>query len=63
MASYFKEICDVQKLLWANDDLMTQDILFQLQDKVANLALKIANSEKKGAELVKQFPFLYRMGE
>ena len=55
----YNEIKMIQKLLWKDDDLMHQETLFELQEQVANLALKIANREKKTAQLVKDFPHLY----
>ena len=55
----YKDIKRVQELLWKDDDLMNQETLFELQELVAELTLKIANREKKTAQLVKDFPHLY----
>ena len=59
----FDTLCELQKLAWANDDLMTQDTLFDLQDKLATLSLSVASkiSPLKVDSLVKQFPWLYEV--
>ena len=38
---------------------MNQETLFELQDCVAELALRIAKKENKTKELIADFPFLY----
>ena len=55
----YNEIKKIQKLLWKDDDMMNQETLFELQELVAEFALKIANREKKVSQLLKDFPFLY----
>ena len=59
--NYYDSIAEILKLLFEEDDMMSQDNLFEVQDKVANLALRIALNEKKGAKLVKAFPYLYQI--
>ena len=55
----YKQIKKVQELLWKDDDMMNQETLFELQECVADLALKIATKENKTKELAEDFPFLY----
>lgn len=49
----------IQEMLWRDDDRMNQETLFALQDYVAELALNVANKERKVDKLVKKFPWLY----
>ena len=41
-------------------ELSDQEDLYELQELVANFALKVAENEGKVEQLVKKFPFLYR---
>jgi len=59
---YFKSICEIQKIAWRDDDCMNQDTLFELQDKIAQLALRIASAEHKVDDLVSAFPWIYTVG-
>lgn len=59
----YEDLEKIQEMLWRNDDLMDQDTLFELQDYVAELILKVAEKEGKVDELVKRFPFLYQVKE
>ena len=59
----YKELAEINKILWRSDDCISQDDLFEVQDKVAELLLKVANKEKKGEQLVKDFPWLYKVKE
>ena len=63
MPKYYKDIAEIQKLIWMGDDMIDQDNLFEVQDKIASLALRIAEDEKCVGTLVKEFPFLYKCGE
>lgn len=56
----YKELKHIQKLLWQSDDLMNQDTLYELQDYVAELTLKIAQQEKKTDDLMEHFKWLYK---
>jgi hypothetical protein len=47
-------------LLWKNDDNMSQDTLFELQENMAKLLLEVAQTEGKTKNLIKSFPFLYQ---
>lgn len=57
--TYYDKIKEIQNLAWKNDDLMMQDDLFELQEKIADLALEIAQKEHKTDDLVKSFKGLY----
>lgn len=60
---YFGMICDIQETAWRDDDLMSQDTLFELQEKIADLAMLIANNENRMDDLVNAFHWLYRRCE
>ncbi|NLY38596.1 MAG: hypothetical protein GX044_04755 [Firmicutes bacterium] len=58
---FFNDLLEIQKLLWKNDDLMEQETLFELQDKVSELALKMAGDNPlKQDLLLREFPWLYK---
>ena len=59
----YEKLEKIQELLWRNDDLMDQDTLFELQDKVAELILEVAGKEgpKTVDRLVSKFPWLYKV--
>lgn len=63
MSKHYEDVKAIQQLVWANDDLMSQDVLFALQEKIADFALKIAYEEKKVDDLVKTFPWLYERSD
>jgi len=54
----------IQEMLWREDDLMSQDTLFELQEFVADVILDVAKFEGDGKvdDLVKSFPWLYVYG-
>jgi len=55
-----KRLIKVQKLLWNNDDLMNQETLFDLQDEVQTLVLKVAEDTNSTDIILKEFPWLYK---
>lgn len=55
-----KRLIKVQKLLWKNDDLMNQETLFNLQDEVQTLVLKVAEDTNSTDIILKEFPWLYK---
>lgn len=55
-----KRLIKVQKLLWKNDDLMNQETLFDLQDEVQTLVLKVAEDTNSTDIILKEFPWLYK---
>lgn len=54
---------EVLRLAWEGDDLMSQDTLFEIQDKLANLALITAVAARQEEDLVREFPYIYTFGE
>lgn len=56
----YDEVKAILNLAWKNDDLMTQEVLFQLQDAVGSLALSIAEDENSVEDLIKSFPWAFR---
>ena len=61
--SIYDDVIKIQEIIWRNDDadILFEEDLFELQDLVAKLALKLAAVEGKVDELVKKFPWLYEM--
>lgn len=45
----------INKLLWKNDDLLSQEDLFEAQEEMAKLLLDVAKSEHKEEDLIKSF--------
>ena len=57
--SDYDRIVEIQKIAWRDDDRMDQENLFELQEKIAEFALEIANKAHKVDELAQTFPWLY----
>lgn len=57
----YNDLREIQNLVWQSDDLMTQDTLFEIQDKLADLMLKVAIAAGKEENLARSFPWLYRI--
>jgi len=55
----YEKLKKIQTLIWRDDDLMSQDTLFELQEEFTNLLLEVAQKENKTEDLVKSFPWLY----
>ena len=63
MVGVYAKLVELQGILWRDDDLMSQDALFEAQELVANLTLEVCFAAgKTGEELVEKFPWLYRKG-
>jgi ribulose 1,5-bisphosphate carboxylase large subunit-like protein len=56
----YTQIKEIQKLVWKDDDLILQETLFELQDRIAVLALIIAKNENKTGDLINSFSWLYK---
>ena len=54
---YGKRIAELAEMFC--DDCMEQEVLFDAQDRMANLVLDVAYDEKKDNKLTKDFPWLY----
>ena len=66
----FKQIVELQKLMWVNDDCMDWETLANAQDKLASFALTYAGKLNLGGlnpkhvdTLCEQFPWLYETQE
>jgi len=59
----YNELKEILKLSFKDDDRMDQDTLFDLQDRMTDLTLRIAQKENKTDDLVKSFPWLYKVEE
>lgn len=59
----FNELIIINTLAWQDDDIMRQETLFDVQEKVANLLLAVAQDIGNPALRVicKAFPYLYSM--
>ena len=55
----YNELKRIQSIVWQDDDMMTQDTLFDVQERLADLTLKAANDIGKAEELAADFPWLY----
>jgi len=55
----YNKLRDIQKLIFKGDDRMDQDDLFELQEKIAELTLEVAQKEEKTEQLIKDFKWLY----
>lgn len=53
---------NVNVMLWKNDDMMSQDTLFELQHLFGNILLSVAIDEDKLDDLESSFPWLYERG-
>ena len=60
MKTHYSQIKEIQQLAFSGDDRIDQEKLFDLQNKIALLALDIAQEEHKTADLVQSFGFLYK---
>jgi hypothetical protein len=55
----YEKLKEIQKLIFKGDDRMDQDDLFELQEKIAELTLEVAQKEEKTEQLIKDFKWLY----
>lgn len=61
----FDLICALQQLAWKDDDMMDQDTLFEMQEKLSEFVLQFAErlSPEYVDRIVKQFPWMYKAEE
>lgn len=59
MKEVYEDLKELQLLVWSGDDLMSQDTLFEIQDKLADLTLNVAVAAGRDEDLVATFPWLY----
>jgi hypothetical protein len=57
----YEELKKLQKLLFKGDDRIDQVDLFDAQELIAEITLKAAEAEGKTKDLVKTFPYLYKL--
>lgn len=55
----YNKLKEIQRLVWKGDDRMDQEDLFELQEKIADLTLEVAQKEGKTEQLLKDFKWLY----
>jgi len=56
----FNQLITAQNILWRGDDRINQEDLFELQDFMAELVLKVAKDVKREDVLLKEFSWLYK---
>ncbi len=56
----YADIKNIMRLSMKDDDRMNQETLFELQEEVCNLALRVAVVERKETDLVNAFPWCYQ---
>lgn len=59
----YETVKAIQRLAWKDDDMMTQETLFDLQEALAHLALELAVETGNETDLLSTFPWLYRREE
>jgi hypothetical protein len=57
----YEQLKEIQELIFKDDDLMDQDTLFELQEKIALLTLQVAQEEGKTENLLNSFKWLYNV--
>lgn len=60
ITSHFYTAKELLKLAYKNDDMMQQEDLFELQQKLAMFVIELAEDLDKDDELVEEFPWLFR---
>lgn len=55
----YAKLKPIMKLAFRIDDMIEQEDLFELQEKLAELMLEIANKEGKTEQLLKDFKGIY----
>jgi len=58
----YAAIKELLEIAYSGDDRIDQTKLFELQEKLAKLALRIAIAENKTDDLVKSFGWLFERG-
>lgn len=56
----FNKLMEIQDLIWEEDDMLSQESLFEVQNITAKLVLNLANDLEKGSILIEKYPWLYR---
>ena len=59
--AYYERVKKLLSKIFEEDDLMSQDNLFELQDMIARFAMQVAKDEKKTKDLVESFSWLYHV--
>lgn len=59
----YKHIKELLALVWKDDDHMTQETLFEVQDKVADFALAVAQHIGQEKDLLATFPWVFEEKE
>lgn len=55
----YEKLKKAQELLWKNEDCPDQEDYFEIQGIIAEVTLEAAQKERKTADLLETFPYLY----
>ncbi len=55
----YERLKKLQKKVWKDDDRMSQDTLFEVQEDLATLILEVARRCNKERDLAESFPWIY----
>ena len=56
----FKDLCDLAKVIFGADDMMSQDALFECQERIALILSKYAIGTQPG-RLVREFSRIFQI--
>ena len=59
----YDELKQAMHFAWDHDDIIPQEDLFELQELLANLTLKVARWCNAERDLAAAFPYLYKVKE
>ncbi len=62
-AEYYEDLKQAMHYAWDHDDLIPQEDLFELQELLAWLTLKVAQDCGAERNLAAEFPYLYKVKE
>jgi len=60
VTTMYEKLKEILTLAWKDDDRMDQETLFELQDKLINLILEVAEKENKTNDLISSFSWLFK---
>lgn len=58
----YESLKKLQKIAWRDDDRMSQNTLYELQDELAAFTLEVAKRCGRESDLAESFPWIYKRG-
>lgn len=55
----YRKLKKIMQLIWKDNDRIDQVTLYEVQDKLADVLLIVAEEESQMKDLVKSFPWVY----